>query len=323
MAFLTASSINPLPLAGPRAGAGLPALAAPAAVVAPDPAAPATPLPVPPGQSVPAGASVFPGVPALLEEMAAAALFAPGGAAGLAGEANAGTTPGDTPAMQEDQLFLSRQVVWQAPDTGTLAASWRVMFKTYGEQRAAVLDMNSGQHLPSSLFMADQNPAQLRDSQRAPSALEAQSWRFVVYGWGGQKMLLRLLAGDDDEAPAEKRRRTKVALRLELVLPELGRMVIQMEPLGDAILLDLATPHAGAMLHLRAMLPELAGLVGRAGLRIARCRIGHELPAIRVDEDYPLRSAAATLPLALFKAMAEVALRLSQPPAQTALVPAA
>jgi hypothetical protein len=333
MAIVTGSTINPLqpllPASGGRQGA-LPAPAiAPASNAPADPALPGPPvlpnapdLPGLPGQPA---APAFPGLPALLEEMAEAATYLPPEVAqGLSGAAAAdATTPRDTQAMQDNQIFLTRQLVWQAPDSGVLAASWRVMFKTYGDQRAAVMDMNSGQHLPSSLFMADQNPAQLlRDNQRQSLAPDAESWRFAVYGWGGQQMMLRLLAGDDDETPAPKRRRTKVALRLELVLPELGRMVIQIEPLGDAILLDLATPHTGAMRHLRNILPELTELVGRAGLRIARCRIGHELPAIRVDEHYPMRTAAATLSLGLFKAMAEIALRLSRPPSQAAVSPA-
>lgn len=229
----------------------------------------------------------------------------------------------DSVAMQDNQVFLSRQLVWQTPDAAVMAASWRVMLKTYGEQRAAVMDMAGGQHLPSSLFMADDNPAVLRDAQKAALQPDTEAWRFVVYGWGGQKMSLRLLAGEDDEAPPEaKRRRTKVALRMELQLPESGRVMIQMEPLGDAILLDLASAHAGALQLLRALLPELAELVGRAGLRIARCRIGNELQAIRVDETYSLRQAAATLSLGLFQAMADIALRLSRPPGQEAAEPA-
>ncbi len=45
-----------------------------------------------------------------------------------------GAMPRDSSAMQVNQLFFTRQLVWQAPDAVQLAASWRVMVKTYGEQ---------------------------------------------------------------------------------------------------------------------------------------------------------------------------------------------
>jgi len=304
-----------------RGDLGAPGALAPAVVPALAPVAP-----IAPGVPLSPDAPGFRGPGADIADLAAdVALLAEAGdylpgdtfsaLAGAGKERGAAQAP---LSMQDNQLFFSRQLVWQAPDAATLAASWRVMLKTYGEQRAAVMDMNAGQHLPSSLFMAEENPAALRDAPRAALQPEAEAWRFAVYGWGGQKMALRLLAGDDDEAPPRqgKRRRTRVALRMELSLPESGRVTIQMEPLGDAILLDLASSHAGALQLLRALLPELVELVARAGLAIARCRIGNELPAIRVDESYSMRQAAATLSLGLFQAMADIALRLSRPPAQ-------
>ncbi|MFM9436398.1 hypothetical protein ACFDR9_003482 [Janthinobacterium sp. CG_23.3] len=226
--------------------------------------------------------------------------------------AGADATPHDTSAMQVNQLFFSRQLVWQAPNPATLAASWRVMVRTYGEQRAALQEQARGQHVPGNLFMAEQNPAALREAARPPLIMDAEAWRFAVYGWAGQRLMLRVLAGDPDEDDAPKRRHGKVALRLELVLADLGRVMIQMEAMADGILLELAAPDPAAQQLLRRMLPELVEAIGRSGLRILRCRIGRELQSARVHNNYPMQAAAASLSLPVFRAMAEVALLLSR-----------
>ncbi len=245
------------------------------------------------------------GTPALpLPAVGAGGAAAPG--------AGADATRHDTSAMQVNQLFFSRQLVWQAPNPATLAASWRVMVRTYGEQRAALQEQARGQHMPGNLFMAEQNPAALRESARPPLIMDAEAWRFAVYGWAGHRLMLRVLAGDPDEEAAPKRRHGKVALRLELMLADLGRVLIQMEPFNDGIMLELAAADPAAQQLLRQKLPELVDLVGRAGLRILRCRIGRELHSARVHHNYPMQAAAASLSLAVFRAMAEVALLLSR-----------
>ena len=60
----------------------------------------------------------------------------------------------DPAAMRPNQVFLSRQLVWQPPDTALMAASWQVMVRTYGEQRAAWLEQASGRHVPSKIGRA-------------------------------------------------------------------------------------------------------------------------------------------------------------------------
>ena len=231
-----------------------------------------------------------------------------------------GAMPRDSSAMQVNQLFFTRQLVWQPPDAAQLAASWRVMVRTYGEQYAALQEQARGQHVPGSLFMAEQQPALLREGARPPLTVDSEAWRFAVYGWGGQRLLLRVLASDEDEE-AMPRRRGKVALRVELIIIGIGRVVIQMEPSGDGVLLELAADEEAAQRHLRLALPEIADAVRRAGLRVVRCRLNRQLHAQRVHGNYPMQAGAAALSLPLFRAMAEVALLLTQPEAEVAADP--
>ncbi|MDC8756510.1 hypothetical protein [Janthinobacterium fluminis] len=232
--------------------------------------------------------------------------------ASLAATVGPDATPHDSSAMQQNQLFFSRQLVWQAPNPATLASSWRVMVKTYGEQYAALQEQARGQHVPGMLLMAE-HPAVLREGARPPLAMDTEAWRFAVYGWGGQRLMLRVLARDDDEdAGAPKRQRGKVALRLELLLDDMGRVLVQMEPAGDGILLDLAAANPAALLHVRRLLPQLAEAIARSGLRVLRCHINRSLQAGAVHNNYPMQAAAAALSLPLFRAMAEVALLLTR-----------
>lgn len=250
--------------------------------------------------------------------------------AGTSGSGATAAAPGpdptqrDSSAMQANQVFFSRQLVWQAPNPRVLANSWRVMLKTYGEQRAALQEQAAGQHVPGNLLMTEQNPMLLRESPRAPLMMEADAWRFAVYGWDGQRMMLRVLANDADDTPAAaKRRRGKIALRLELVLPGAGRVVIQMEPVLAGIVLDLAAGDEASLALLRRMLPAIGEVVKKSGLRVMHCRIGKELHAAPAPNNYPMQSAAASLTLPIFRAMAEVAVLLSRPGAQEALAPQA
>lgn len=234
-----------------------------------------------------------------------------------AGDPGLGATARDSSAMQVNQLFFTRQLVWQPPDAAQLAASWRVMVKTYGEQYAALQEQAHGQHLPGKLFMAEQ-PSLARPAL----PLDTEAWRFAVYGWGGQRLLLRVLPGSEEEDATPRKRHGKVALRVELLIDGIGRAVIQMEPSSDGVLLELAAGEEAALTHLRRMLPAIADCVRQAGLRLLRCRLNRVLHAQPAHAGYPMQAAAAALPLPLFHAMAEVALLLTHPPAEAAHDPA-
>lgn len=223
----------------------------------------------------------------------------------------------DSQAMQENQVFFSRQVVWQAPDASALATSWRVMVKTYGEQAAAQQDQARGMHIPASLLMAEANPAALREGQRAPQLVDSDAWRFGVYGWGGQRMMLRVLHSDAECEQAGKsdsrRRRARVALRLGLQLSDGARVVVQMEPVGDGIALELSTALPATLRQLRELLPQLVETIAAAGIRIVHCRIGQAPFPMTPGKNVNMQTAAAALTQGIFRAMAEAALLMTRP----------
>jgi hypothetical protein len=224
---------------------------------------------------------------------------------------------GEPAAMRPDQVFMARQLTWpQQMDPHALAASWNIMVRTYAEQRAALLDQARGQHLPAGLFMADRTPLPARDGERSMALVtELDAWRFAVYAWGAARLVLRVVSREpaDYEGP-QRRRRRRVALRLELQLAQLGRVVVQLEPAGDSVLLELGAEQPNAMQHLRELLPLLAAAVGQAGLSIRRCRVARTLDPLHPELHLPDRAQAALLTPAIFKAMADIALLLSQPP---------
>src|SRR5471032_22390 len=240
-------------------------------------------------------ASAAPGASTMAQAMAAEAVLA-----------------NDPAAMRPNQIFLTRQLVWHPPDATLMAGSWFVMVRTYAEQRAAWLEQASGQHMPSSLFMADSGE-NLRDGRApAPLVTEMEPWRFAVYAWGAEQLVLRVLARDADSG-SDPRRRGRAVLRLDLMLPGVGRVILQMEPAGGGVILEVGAQQSAAMAHMREMLPRLAALISRSGLTILRCKLMRELPQLSTGRIYPTRTQAAALTPGIFKAMAEVAVLLSQP----------
>jgi len=221
---------------------------------------------------------------------------------------------GESSAMRPNQVFLSRQLTWHPPDAAMMAASWQVMVRTYGQQRAAWLEQSKGQHVPSSLFMADHNPSAVRDGRPGlPLVTEMEPWRFAVFAWGAERLVLKVVArAPEDEAP--RRRRPRVALRLELMLPGMGRVVIQIEPSStNGVLMEVGAAHTSAMQFMRETLPQLAALVNRYGLTVVRCRLRRMIPIDGPELDPPpAHTAMLTAPL--FKAMADMAVLLSTPP---------
>ena len=213
------------------------------------------------------------------------------------------------PAMRTDQLLLARQLHYAQPDAATLGAAWRVMVRAFGEQEAAQREQARGQHLPGGLFGADPAPAAVRDAQ--PATPDPALWHFPVYAWERRRMMLSVLEKEQDRTGGSLQRRTAAVLRLDLILPELGHVAVQMQPLGESIVLDLAAAEDAGMDYLRALAPQLVAAVAQAGLAIARCRLGRSLGSARGR--LPDRAQASALPFALFKAMAAVAILLSRP----------
>jgi hypothetical protein len=279
--------------------------------------------PVPPVAQPPGDAPDFAlnsGLPAAVGALIEAMEGAQQGQAAAKAAAAAGAAAGaalaqETVSMQPNQLFPLRQLVWHNPDTSLLAASWQVMVRTYSEQRAALQRQNEGRHVPASLFMADPPPAVLRDSRPYPGLVsELDAWRFAVYAWGSEKLTLRVVARDPgQEGPDQRRRRPRVAVRLEMNLPDIGKVVVQMEPAEMGVVLEIGAASNEAMQHMRGLLPQVATIIGRCGLQIVRARLMRELSPVNPLDNEPTRTQIALLSTAVFKAMAEVAVFLSQP----------
>jgi len=242
-------------------------------------------------------------------------------AAALAGKLAAEALLGEAMSMQPNQAFASRQLTWHAPEPSAMAASWMVMIRTYAEQRAALVPQTQGKHVPASLFLSDQAPSVLRDGRVPPQLVaKLEAWRFAVYAWGAEKLVLRVVARDPGEsdggdhgggAGARQRRRPRVALRLEVHLPGLDKVVLQMEPQPTGALLEIGAAQAGAMQHMRTLLPQIGAMATRSGVQIVRVRLMRELPAADTPQPTPAQVALLTEPL--FRTMAEVAVLLSQP----------
>jgi hypothetical protein len=213
----------------------------------------------------------------------------------------------EPPAMRADQLAMARQLHFAAPDASVIGPAWRLMARVFGEQQPTRRQHERGQHLPGSRFMAEPAPAVLRE---APGP-ETARWCFPVYAWGRQRMLLSVLDKSPQPPPRQQGRRGPALLRLDLFVPGLGHVAVQMEMCGAAVLLELATGEDEAIAWLRTLLPQLTAAVAGAGLAIGRCWLGKRLGG--APGQAPTQAQFAALPLALFKAMAAVAIVLSRP----------
>jgi hypothetical protein len=226
--------------------------------------------------------------------------------------------------MRPDQVFMARQLAWPAFDGATLAANWHALVRTYGQQLAALQQQARDQQLPAASLMAGQQPAVLSQDQQAPLQLHPDAWRFVLPGAGGRQFALRVLAGRPDQPPG-RRRRGKLVLRLELSLADGSRVLVQLEPLVEGVLLELAADQPQAVEQLRLALPALKNAIGRAGLVVLRADVRQALAPGRPLPGFSAQAAAALSP-PLFRAMAEAALLLSAPlaadqPSPTATTP--
>jgi hypothetical protein len=223
----------------------------------------------------------------------------------------AGDALPDAAAMRPDQVVMARQLTWPSPDGGALAASWRGMVRSYGTQLVTreiqAARQQSGQTLPGALLQSGLDARMLRQADLA--LLPPDAWRFTVHAGGPQAQHLRVI-GEEEQPQKPQRRRRRAALRLELVLADGTVVTVQAEPLADGVMLELCTPDAGTLLHLRALQPQLEDAVRRSGLRVLGWTWRDSLPEGRVHARLPSTEAAAALSLPVFRAMAELALLL-------------
>ncbi|RJF96717.1 hypothetical protein D3870_20125 [Noviherbaspirillum cavernae] len=214
--------------------------------------------------------------------------------------------PGQTAAMRLDQVALLRQVVPQRPDAAALAASWRAMAQGYLERHASFPEQLLELRLPAAM------PA-------GRAVAGAEQWLFAPSAYGSHRVMLNVLQAYEDEVTRSEKqkqrqerqrkgRRTTIALLLESILPGMGRVVVQMQLASGDVLLELYCEEK-ALPPLRKLLPEIISSIGRADLRVARCRLLRSAPRVSAHGLNPQTGLSP----ALFRAAAEVVLLFSSP----------
>lgn len=230
-------------------------------------------------------------------------------AAGGAAAAQAPAEPGaEGAAMRPDQAVLARQLAYPPQDAASLARSWRAQVRSHGSALTSrALAASAGQLSPALLAAAQQGQV-----VRAPEQQLAHpdAWRFTVHAGGQAAQHLAVLSQDPDPPPG-RRRRPRAALRLELELADGSPVVIQVDPLPTGIAIELCAPDARTLTRLRWLQPELEQVMEKAGLKVVRWQLREGLPGGRPHATIANAEAAAqALSPAVFRAVAELALRL-------------
>lgn len=238
------------------------------------------------------------------------ALPAAGGA--TAGQA-AAESGAEGAAMRPDQAVLARQLAYPPQDAASLARSWRAQVRSHGSQLTSrALAASAGQLSPALLAAAQQGQV-VRTLE--PQLAHPDAWRFTVHAGGQAAQHLAVLSQDPDQPPG-RRRRTRAALRLELELADGSPVVIQVDPLPAGIAIELCAFDARTLTRLRWLQPELEEVMERAGLKVLRWQLREGLPGGHAHATVANAEAAAqALSPAVFRAMAELALRLPAGPA--------
>ncbi len=227
------------------------------------------------------------------------------------------TEPGpEGQAMRPDQVFLARQLHFQALDARTLATSWQGIVRQYGRQITdSELRAQAGQLAPA-LLAANQEGRVLRQPDH-PLLLQ-DAWRFTVHA--GQKDQHLGVLQEQPDGPSGRRKRSRAALRLELELADGTTVVLQVEPMPGGLAVELCAPGAAALARLQRLQPELEQAIARAGLEVLRWRYRDRLPLAPAHARMPSDEVVQVLTLPVFRAVAEVALAL--PRAEVAEAPA-
>ena len=225
-------------------------------------------------------------------------------------QANPAATPdpgAEGAAMRPDQVFLARQMSYPAADGQSLAASWRSMVRTYGDQLAdRALRAHAGQ-LPPAVLAASQDGRVLRQPESILPPPDA--WRFTVHAGGTRDQHLGVIQ-DEPDGPSGRRRHARAALRLELELEDGTKVVLQVEPIPGGLALELCAPDAASLTRLKALQPVLEEAVQRAGLKVLRWRYRDRLPLASAHARLYAAEVEQVLTLPVFRAVAELALAL-------------
>lgn len=211
----------------------------------------------------------------------------------------------DGAAMRPDQVLMARQLNWPVVDAGALAGAWHGLVRSYGSALATREQQALAGQLPGALLQSGQDPRAL--SQADLLAASNDAWRFTVHAGGAREQHVRVVQDEAEQHP-NRRRRARVALRLELVLEDGSVVTVQAEPVADGVRIDIVAPDARTRARLQALQPQLEAAVERTGLRVLEWTLIDALPAGRVHARVPSAEAASALGLPVFRAIAELAL---------------
>jgi hypothetical protein len=219
-----------------------------------------------------------------------------------------GDSLGGQNAMRLDQAALSR-IAWRMADGESLAQIWQTQAQSRWGERPE-LATQALLPAPGSSFELP-TPADSEYAWRPPSR-ERDS--LPVYFWDGRPMTLGLAIAGDERSKTPKRRRPLV-LWLEIETDSLGRVVIQVQGAGEAIVLAIAVEQPTAVQVVRDSVPAVAAALARAKIRVARCRLLRGATALWCLTVPPARASnvspeSEVLSLRVFRALAEVAIVL-------------
>lgn len=218
-------------------------------------------------------------------------------------------------AIRVDQLAL-RQISRSVPNAIALAATWRTLVLGGLQQNGFPNEPRAPVYFPVNLLAIAPDAGWLRPPVQTIPPVGMESWVFTAYVWNGQPVRLRMIELLEDEvSTAPHRRRGPAGLRLEVEIPGLGSVAIQVQLAVGGVFLMLAAEQDNALRFLREALPTIATALGRINLRLFRCDLLRVLPNAdsgRVSPPAP--SLSSLLPPVLFQAAAEIVLVLSPAP---------
>lgn len=208
--------------------------------------------------------------------------------------------PAEIAAMRLDQTVAQR-ISWLLPDAAALATAWYLKLRNAGRP---------GGEAARLLLPAPAGAA------HAPSAPALQGtferWIVPVFAWGGLPAQLRLLPFGEVEDREEGSVTPAIALRIELALPGLGSVSIQVVVRAGAVRLVLGAADGATLGALRDAVPAIEDALGAAGIPLADASVVHARPRVGLAKELSdaqaqqLASIAATLTPGPFRAVAEV-----------------
>lgn len=205
-------------------------------------------------------------------------------------------------AMRLDQTVANR-ISALLPEAGALASTWFLRVRDAGRPPG-------GGHAP--LLLPSPQGA-VHESPAAPVQGAIERWAVPVFAWGSLPARLRFVrVSEEDEEPVTGRRGPSgLALRIELLLPLIGALVVQVQTREGVVRLALLAEREDVLPLLHELRPVFADALAAAGMTLAGSSVAQApLPAapraLTTAQAQQLAAVAAALAMGPFRALAEV-----------------